>query len=573
MHTCLTIQEVLDKIFWELPESSYEQNKPTLVALAATCKCFHELAIKYLWHTLPSFAPILKILPQRLLSRDSEAWTDTINLTMWSPSSGLEQAFPRMQHYARHVRVLLWPKARTVDSYRVHSSAFRKLYEHQQFRGPLFPNLHRVQLPCISKDNHAATFYPAIVLSPSVHEVEVYTDDAADVDIASLWHDGGSASHWDDLVSRLVTVSATLTKFDVINPYYSPYWGFSLVGKRSVLEAVLSTFTSLKALDITTLVVSGATLISLQEIPTLEILRITLVLQHHSELSNTSLRFPSLQHLVISVLSLQSCERFLSLLRTTCLAKIAITEYTDEGEGMAHDNYDPEPLFSALLKGGMFTTLQDIELSKRYLDEDYGDSWLSHLNEKLYTLTPGTTLAPLRRFRNLKRLEIEPCDTSRIDDAEFRETLAAWPKLNKLCLPDESCAEEPPRLTIEGVHEALKNAPMLNELRIRFDGRTIPLSVMDEDNGGVRRGLTYWHAGSSWITSGDDFAVWLKRHYPELKAIGNFYWYREALDMVYEHGEPDDEDQSRIQPYRHLAKLVDKWNDVLQIYKESALAF
>ena len=82
MHSCLNIQEVLDAIFWEVGEAGAWQKKPTLAALAATCKSFHEPAIKYIWQTLPGFSPILNLLPQELLSRRNKTHEEVITVIL-----------------------------------------------------------------------------------------------------------------------------------------------------------------------------------------------------------------------------------------------------------------------------------------------------------------------------------------------------------------------------------------------------------------------------------------------------------------------------------------------------------
>ena len=70
MHQCLEIPEILE-IICKILKNDFDNNVnreslSTLSSVARTCRCFHELALDILWHSLDSLVPLLKTFPRSL---------------------------------------------------------------------------------------------------------------------------------------------------------------------------------------------------------------------------------------------------------------------------------------------------------------------------------------------------------------------------------------------------------------------------------------------------------------------------------------------------------------------------
>ncbi|KAI0770042.1 hypothetical protein C8Q74DRAFT_1369268 [Fomes fomentarius] len=70
MHPCLRVPELLDVIF-QIVQSEGRGNA-TIIALACTAKCFHDIALDTLWQTQASLVPLVKCFPDELLTETRE---------------------------------------------------------------------------------------------------------------------------------------------------------------------------------------------------------------------------------------------------------------------------------------------------------------------------------------------------------------------------------------------------------------------------------------------------------------------------------------------------------------------
>jgi hypothetical protein len=67
MHRALLISEILSEVFAHVNEDLGPRlagKKPTLEALARTCKAFHEPAMDLLWADLDGITPLLGCVPR-----------------------------------------------------------------------------------------------------------------------------------------------------------------------------------------------------------------------------------------------------------------------------------------------------------------------------------------------------------------------------------------------------------------------------------------------------------------------------------------------------------------------------
>ncbi|KAH6904115.1 hypothetical protein BKA70DRAFT_1297112 [Coprinopsis sp. MPI-PUGE-AT-0042] len=63
-HRCLEIPEIIDLIFECVFGLGWVVNLPAFVALASTCRAFHQPSVKYLWTDLHDLRPIASVFPK-----------------------------------------------------------------------------------------------------------------------------------------------------------------------------------------------------------------------------------------------------------------------------------------------------------------------------------------------------------------------------------------------------------------------------------------------------------------------------------------------------------------------------
>ncbi|KAH6912243.1 hypothetical protein BKA70DRAFT_1184870 [Coprinopsis sp. MPI-PUGE-AT-0042] len=572
MHPCLKIPEILSNIF-----SDAWCAQPTLARLARTCKIFHEPAIRQLWRKLPGFHPILKLLPENVVSRDTNLneCFDTVETFEWNECQGLKPCFARMKYYGSHVRRLDWVRCNHyLRRFSVHHSVFRKLSEHRDFRRPLFPNLKEVVLPYAQYDPLVAVFYPSLVLSPSVQTIHVEADEYKLVDAEEIYADITN-HYWMALFGRLRMVAPALRQFKILSAGFHD--SFFLLGKLGAFQQIADRFSSaMTCLKLSSLILDGETLVSLRQSNLAALTNLSIsAFKRSARLpspSHTTLALPSLERLSIRIASFGTCVAILNLLDAPKLKKLKLKAYMgwDEDDGTVFNNYDPQPLFHALQAKGMHEHLEMLHLKKNWIEPDDEWTWWVYCNEHRFIVTPET-VGPLQPFFKMTSLIISPCDTSQFDDGALASMFGSWPRLEECILSDETFHSTPPLLTIAGVHFALQQVPLLKSLTLRFDGKVIPDDGRLESCSLPHPSLQTLDVCSSTISttsSGDPFAAWLQRCYPKLATVSSLTRYRSAMDSVYDLGSMADEDRDRFMRYISLATMVDRWNDVMEVYKE-----
>jgi hypothetical protein len=585
MHQCLTIAEVLDRIFSETWCS-----QRTLAMLARTCQGFHEPAIRNLYKHLSSFKPILNLLPREVLSRDTENCHDvrtswpgrsddfltcipkTINTFRWSlvrNDEDLMKSLNRMYHYTRHVRILDWVfSSKHSKSYGVHHAAFRKIYEHEGLARPLFPNLKDVELPYSRREPLVAVFYPSLVLSRSVERIGVTCNVHEYVDPIQTYRDTTDDS-WRALAGRLRAVASTLCVFEIRTNDYEPN---TLVGQVRILEQLLPDFSAITRLKISSIVLDHTTLASLGSAQLTRLVSLSVLAAAQTTVQPpANISFPALEQLSIKILSPDSCQAFLAHLTANRLKRLKLKAVmgSDEDGNAIDDNYDPEPLFRTLHTRGMGEHLEQVQLEKIWIDNDVAAAWYAYRNEQRFAVTPQT-LQSLLPFKNITSFIVKTCDSSKLNDQTLVTLFRHWPKLERFALSDETFGSEPPVLTLHGLHRALSQVPALKDLCIRFDACSIPDDNAVATDLQQHPSLQVLDVASSIppvASLGCDLALWLQKHYPSLSRIQSLTRYRDALDTVFENGDSDEEARNMFQPFIGLAPLVDRWNEVTYMFK------
>lgn len=64
MHECLEVFDIIRLIFEDVRDDPSRFASRTLIALAVTCRAFHDVALDTLWFKQTSLVPLLKILPR-----------------------------------------------------------------------------------------------------------------------------------------------------------------------------------------------------------------------------------------------------------------------------------------------------------------------------------------------------------------------------------------------------------------------------------------------------------------------------------------------------------------------------
>ncbi|EAU87039.2 hypothetical protein CC1G_12312 [Coprinopsis cinerea okayama7 len=420
---------------------------------------------------------------------------------------------------------------------------FRKLYEHEYFIRPLFPNLQEVQLPVISDDPNSTIFYPALVLSPSVRRIVLSTPEWEEESEDEDFEDPEDYL-WDAVANRVAGVASTLTSFKVESIAFSDC--FVLIGRRLRVDHILRYFTwMMTTLELDGLVLEGKTFAQLNHLTGLVKLKVSLVSQQDAEMAALpplSLCLPSLECLTINIFVDGPHSKFFQILDAKRLKRLKLKVFTDD-----EDDYDPTPLFISLhhhrRNSGLL--LEEIHLTRRH--NGNAMSWDEYVEQPHFVISEAT-FAPLLYFPRLTTLRIEPCNSSALDDLALVRLFTAWPKMQRFELHDESMKfDERISLTIGGVQRALQLTPYLRQLSLRFDGTFLP--PCDEDVCLRLHPLETLNACTSIIEVGTLFAGWLVLHFPNLSQVRSFEKYREGLEDSFECGCEDEDERKRLEEY------------------------
>ncbi|EAU87035.1 hypothetical protein CC1G_12308 [Coprinopsis cinerea okayama7 len=590
MHRCLEIPEVLDAIFDELSgdtnfNSPWFSSKKSLCAAARTCKRFHECAIKYIWQVLPTIDVIFEVFASDMFKISGEGTYRYLNFfVLTEDKERIKLGFQHLQKYARHVKVVLWVDRlkppignKNKKDIPIHPDTFRKIYEQEYFIRPLFPNVQHVQLPILEGDDTSTIFYPSLVLSPSLKRVSIHTSDGTEMrDVGLDTFVNTSDYLWEAVTGRIADVAPSLLTFDISNhpencPRLSDY--FCFIGRRTALDRLLPHFSStLKHLKLDSLVLHGETFGTINNLTGLVKMDISLVRQQQAEmdhLPSASLCLPSLEHLVLGIFPEAPYHRFFQILKAEKLKRIEFTVFIgDEAE------YDPESLFLALRTNlRLCDHLEEIELTQRYDpgNDNFDNFILWHERSGIPRfIVSNDTFTPLLAFSNLTSLQIRHCNSSTLEDSTLAQMFLSWPRIQSFHLHDQRMQRDQvpdTRLTIGGVHRALRHTPMLRRLTLRFDARLLPNA--EAEGLPTQQSMEYLDVCTSPIRSGDRVAAYMTKYFPSVARLNTHEFLREGLSVRFiMDGEEDEEEADIWRAYRAEIVMVDRWNDVMRVINE-----
>ncbi|KAH6904127.1 hypothetical protein BKA70DRAFT_1508570 [Coprinopsis sp. MPI-PUGE-AT-0042] len=548
-HRCLKIPEVVDLVFsFAGGDLRNRGGSPSLARLARTCKGFHDLAIKHLWRHLQGLHPI-----RNLFQAESFIFGEGPDgAPLWYLTSkffGDREGFMRLRKYGPHVRSILDPEMLRVN---FHYYTLQQLYQHPDCPKPIFPNIKDVELLCIPALPLECIFYAPLVMSPSVRSITITTNDGDahipnDLRLDRIM----SNARWDAVAGRIADAAPHLEQFNI-----SALCG-CFIGRVPALSSAFSKFSqSLTNLSVEALTPEKTTFNLLGQLLSLQALEISLFAVHIRDLQSAEpMELPSLQSLAIRSRSMPACVQFLVVYDMEKLERLDIALEFDVDQ-------DVGPLIATLARRcpSRSIHLQNISIHKDYYRLAVGDlsTWDPIARAPRFIVSTAT-LRTLGYFSNLLGVNISPCNQLEIDDGGLIDLFSACPMLRYFSLAGELMEWTVPKLTLEGVHNALKMAPLLTYLVISVDGTKIP---PNDEPSSPHQGLTHWDVQTSPLTSGNEFASWIGEHYPSLATVAFFSTYQSALSSAYLSHRDNDDERDVVDGYEGTAVMYARWLDV-----------
>ncbi|KAH6904179.1 hypothetical protein BKA70DRAFT_540232 [Coprinopsis sp. MPI-PUGE-AT-0042] len=517
MHNCLQVQDIVHGTCAQLRDLEPSTRPTTMAALARTCKGFYEPAIRVLWREIPGLSPIASLFPEEKVSIEKKG-------VIRIKTDDVSSAIPRLLFYGPYVRKILYNPRK-----RLHYETLASLNRSSELPKPLFPNATSTLLPCMAARFLETVFYPALVLSPVIRSVTLFTGEIARPVSAEEDEEGPNPERWQAVLDRLDDVSPSLHTFKV-DSFISSFHDGTLpaVPHFDNLHERLSA-------NLTTMVVTGVSLSpkaiwSISELEGLAALTLTLDHRAYDFPPSTLLSFPALIKLHLLAdgeYNEDICDPFIRPLSAPRLLDLQI-DYN-----LQYHTHDVplQRLFLSLAVPSVAPKISTIKIEKF----NRNDHWCGDFNYSV----PGAHLLPLAS-KNITRFEVSPCATreAEISDKELLQLFSAWPNLETFILDkvedDDDDDEfdgpmgEEPILTLAGVSTAIRRCPLLKNLTLRCDARQIP----PPDDESPHLSLISWDVCTSLIKSGAAFAAWAKRACPNLTVVDSFVQLRFSMDVV-----------------------------------------
>ncbi|KAH6905479.1 hypothetical protein BKA70DRAFT_504307 [Coprinopsis sp. MPI-PUGE-AT-0042] len=543
MHRCLSIPEILLNVFDEfdtlapdaLGDSEWKPSQAApLGALAATCKTFHIPAVKALWRNLPGLSVISYLMDESIFVVED----GVVHLV-----AALDNGFAkRLEFYATFVKYI--NHYSEFETRRLHPSVLLALNVSSLIPTPIFRNLERVNLPYFADEEKETMFYPAIVLgSSSLVEVNVYSDVQMHwLEATGQWAATSDQGQWEALANRLLPFAGRLQMLGLHSNSYDR--STRLLSTPNITRLLNALSDSITDLDVSPFQLPRTTVAAFQSLSNLANLHIS-VDDETFGASNTSpasrLFMPSLLNLRLTAMSIPSGISFLSSICAKRLGELTLN--VNLGSSIRGE-VDPARLIGAL---GQWTST--VALSKLTIQrhDQYGPSTNGNFQFKI----TDTALSPLGAFSNMTHVRILPCIHSLSDDG-LVATLSSWKHLEEFSLSSKRTqvlVRDGLKLSLDGVHKAIKQCPRLSRLTLECDFREVAPSADLSSH----QKLSYWDVGCSPITSGRLFTEWASVHLPALREVEYFAYLRwkitVSFDMGWNSAKPS-------MPY------LDQWNDV-----------
>ncbi|KIJ68193.1 hypothetical protein HYDPIDRAFT_36695 [Hydnomerulius pinastri MD-312] len=477
MHRALKITDIQQIICDHLPVDpedpvwSNQPDRPTLYALARTCRAWVEVALNRLWSYLSSYEPLLRCLPKDVWS-PGDRWRLCRRLR--------SEEWDTFQKYARRVRCL------RVVWIGVRSQRLFGALSHLPI--PLLPNL---QLLAIEDFGNAGPEWGNCwrpLLSSTITQVHISSDRDAlfNSPRSILWALGESCPN--------------IKEFDL---------NTNALGKE-VTQSFLSTIQHWKHLaTLTTYAADTQTMLHFSSLQSLTSLSVTIFAKSYSAwaLPDANIIFPP----TLKYVSLEVLGSFDLLALSLASVYLSVTTLEITIHGARSSSGDTGRLHKLLATNVSSDHLQSLTLFWRSEEDPDGLS----LN----------VLRPLFQFRLLHTLYLVAHSPSDLDDAVMTELARSFPLLKDFSYRNNRV--ERPSITHRGLVSLLKSCPKLHGLSLAFDATGITTEMMKqyEDEEILNTQIGEINVCSSPITDPAPVALFLKAIMPGLRTVDSTYEY------------------------------------------------
>ncbi|KAH7913663.1 hypothetical protein BJ138DRAFT_1124160 [Hygrophoropsis aurantiaca] len=496
MHRCLSIQEIIFHIFWDIYDDSTSVSRPpttfklfdldrkqtrpdyrTLARLARTCQTFKEPALDVLWSRMETLNPLAQCLP---VTKRKTTHRGTIELI----SPIFPNGWSKIQKYACRIHVL----GSTSSSKPPFGTLTLDLIHALGSFLPL-PNLRILYW---RSNPEAAEYYPVIryLLSPSIRSIYISQRTYTAVQQTIIATIGSLSPNLEQLVCCFYGASAGD--------------GSALFQSISVGVQNLPRFRQLKVDNVG----YSSSLQDIALLPHLERLVFGILPEDH--LPDTPPKqlsvFSSLKAIKLKALNISRCSRFLSGIQapvltqlTLDLASLPFARQLQDWFSLIEAQFSPEMI--------KILTINVDTFARTPCD---------------FHICSLITFKPLLSLSRLTHLRFASLDTSGLDDDNIKEIASSFPNLQAVYLGTKIYVNSSPKTTLEGLINLLARCPQLQGVGLMLDVTIIdPIALQKLSRGVVNTAITKLDVGASRIDDPDRVSLILSAVLPRLKAVEN----------------------------------------------------
>lgn len=494
-------------------------DKPSLACLARTASCFTEPALDLLWETLPSFAVLLKLLPEELVhwsNVDGPGQSRPVSVSRAGSQCVFVVQCPFVQivnrliiprdwtrfgYYARRVRIWPFEELLCIDEPIVDHIAFGRNPEY------LIPRLQRMDVVGASA---SAVHLQTLCLCPTIQSVTIRNKNP-------------SPQITREMKTFLCTLAdrATNLKTFVVN------WGRGDLITSRFKEGLVDVFTSgvdnLETLQLMTPCVDAESFILISKLRNLAALYLNLEgTGEGSQFQQGVITVPDAFPALKCVCLCGHIEDIMNTLR--CFGNPALLLNLSLGV----KQYPTSSVFSQLLQivASRFTNLGMIEFTVVKDQMTSGDFAIANQhyaqNRDAYAHSI-TTISPILSLRSLSSVVFEIGVPFTLSDSDFHTIGEAWPNVENLILgSDPFCSHThtlPPIAGVQGLLALVSHCPKLRHLALfldyTFDITYDLIATCDIKS----PKMSQFDVGRSWISNPPMVAAFLTGLFPSLDVL------------------------------------------------------
>ncbi|TRM70379.1 hypothetical protein BD626DRAFT_477258 [Schizophyllum amplum] len=511
MHRCLSIPEILALICdFVILGRSHRKHRRDLGSLARSCRTWYPPAVAALWETLDSLRPLLRSLPPDTFVRNEKKKLETEFIVNRHIRQESLTRFIFLASLVKELRLTWVPDKTCFDAL------------HLSLPTPFLPNLRAFEWLQVKSDS---LNYSLLFLHDKITRLVIRPSLSASENVLTM-------------LPRLHILCPHIQFFELLGNYV-----FRLQRLRIISEAA-TRWENIQSLAIPHL--DEKDLMRLATFPKLNELSIT---SPSNDLSNVfsmpTPSFPMLRGLVLQPHLIKYAINFLRAVPTTLRLHTLhiICRGTETREDWAS-------CIVAAMQTCEWRTLRNVAI-KETADYDEDDIEEGDDVEWPYSVS-FAMLVQLKRFPNLRHIDLECWGGFLICDSQMLDLATAWRHLETLNLVARRDGERPYKSTIHALLNLAQHCPFLQRLTLDFDARD--LTYAERDTRGVRQlSLTYLDVRRSFIASARVVAAFLSAIFPKLASITS------------EADEADSDDSSSSEGSDNESVRQKKWRQVQQL--------